>query len=119
MKKLYFAFSILALSGCATTPSDFSPDLQKQAAVMQALSKDEKPSFEYSIIKQVSSNSCDSKTAARFAGDTDEAVLLLKLETAKIGGNAVVNYSCRTMPVDLVSNCWASKRCEGDAVLKK
>ncbi len=45
-----------------------------------------------------------------------KAKLLLRLEAAMTGAYAVTDYKCWTSAIDMTGNCWASKRCEGDAV---
>jgi len=114
-------FNLLTLSsifllGCANTPNEFSTEHHNASKSIQLVRKGETPDFKFNQIKKVSSNSCDSKTAARVVGDESEALLVLKLETAKLGGDAIINYSCWTSPVDLINNCWVAKKCEGDAV---
>lgn len=103
-----------AVAGCAATPTDFSGHEKALAGDVIAYAQGvEAPA--HSVLGRVHSNSCDSGTMARYAGSEDEAILLLKLETVRLGGDMVVGYSCATKGVDLVSNCWASKRCEGHA----
>lgn len=109
--------SSIFLFGCANTPNDFAPKYHKASKSIKLVAKGEKPNFKFKKIKSVASNSCDSKTVARVIGDKEEAILVLKLETAKLGGNAVINYSCSTLPIDLINNCWVSRKCEGDAVI--
>jgi len=115
MKKAITLIALAALAGCATTPSDFSEAYRKAAENIAAYPSGAESVPAHQVIGPVTSNSCDSSTLARYAGDTSEAIYLLKLETAKLGGNVVVGYTCRTKGVDWVSNCWASKRCEGAA----
>ncbi len=115
---LRFIFALIGsavLAGCAATPADFPAEAHEAAQSMPAYPEGAKETPPHTVIGMVSSNSCNSSTAARFAGSQDEAIYLLKLESAQAGGNAVVGYRCSTVPVDLVSNCWASKRCKGVA----
>lgn len=107
--------ALVGLAGCASAPSDFAEEYHLAAEKMVAYQAGVESVPAHAVLAPVSSNSCDSTTFARYAGDTNEAIYLLKLETAKLGGDAVVDYSCRTKGVDWVSNCWASKRCEGRA----
>lgn len=107
-----------SLVGCANTPNDFSTEHHNASKSIQLVKKGETPDFKFIQIQKVSSNSCDSETAARVFGDENEALLVLKLETVKVGGDAIVNYSCWTSPLDLINNCWVAKKCEGNAVYK-
>lgn len=104
----------VVLVGCATTPEDFSSHEKSLAAKASAYAAGIMAPA-HSVIGPVESNSCDSGTTARYAGSETEAIQLLKLEAVRMGGDMVVGYTCSTMGVDLVSNCWASKRCKGNA----
>lgn len=100
------------LCGCAATPADFTDFEKAQASKVQLYELGENAPAHQSL-GTVKSNSCDSKTTARYAGSLEEAMLLLKLETVRRGGDIVVGYSCAIQAVDFGSNCWASQRCEG------
>lgn len=105
-----------AIVGCATTPSDYDDKYHTKAKTIILYESSEKPKVHFKFVKFVQSNSCDSKTFARFAGNWNEAKLLLRLEAAMVGADAVTEYKCWTNVIDITSNCWASKRCEGNAV---
>lgn len=102
------------LGGCASTPNDFT-DFEKAQASKVTLYGLGENAPAHKALGKVESNSCDSKTMARYAGSREEAEFVLKLETVRRGGDMVIGYSCGTRAVDLVSNCWASQRCEGMA----
>ena len=114
MKGIVALFMLATLFGCASTPSDFTDYEKQQAATVRLYSAGESAPAHQALGK-VESNSCDSNSVTRYAGSVEEAELLLRLEAVRRGGNMVVAYSCATKAVDLVSNCWASKRCEGIA----
>lgn len=114
MRRIFAASVLIVLGGCAATPADFTSFEKSQAESIKAYAVGE-VTPQHTTLGKVQSNSCDSKTTARYAGDLDEAILLLKLEAVRAGGTMVVNYSCATKGVDWASNCWASQRCEGMA----
>lgn len=116
VKRVSALLFTLLLSACAKTPSDFAQKYHTASKNIQMIPKGEKIDFYFKPIKKISSSSCDSKTAARVLGDEQEAILVLKLEAAKLQADAVIEYSCYTMPIDLISNCWAAKKCSGSAV---
>lgn len=116
MKNLVILFSLVVLGGCAATPKDFDQKYHVIAENIEMYEQGQTPKKEYEVVKFVRSNSCGSKSVTRFSGDWEEAKLLLRLEAATVGADAVADYKCWTNPVDMVSNCWASKRCEGNAV---
>jgi hypothetical protein len=113
MKWIALAASAL-LCGCAATPNDFT-DFEKIQASKVNLYELGENAPAHKALGKVESNSCDSKTTARYAGSREEAELVLKLEAVRRGGDMVIGYSCSTKAVDWVSNCWASQRCEGMA----
>ena len=116
MKGVFVFLSSLVIAACATTPSDYDEGTHEMAANIEMFEQGQPLEREYEVLGFVRSNSCGSKTASRFTGDWDEAKLLLRLEAALLEADAIVEYKCWTNPVDMVSNCWASKRCEGNAV---
>lgn len=107
---------IISLTGCAATPSNYAAKYHTKAESIALYESNEKPKGNFEFIKFIQSNSCDSKTFGRFAGNWDEAKLLLRLEAAMVNADAITDYKCWTNAVDMVSNCWASKRCEGNAI---
>ncbi|QHF02450.1 hypothetical protein N015_08515 [Pseudomonas asturiensis] len=111
MKWIALTAAVL-LSGCAATPADFTEHEQVEASKIRLYALGENAPAHKSLGK-IESNSCDSGTTARYAGSRDEALLLLKLEAVRRGGDIVVGYSCATKAVDWTSNCWASQRCDG------
>ena len=104
------------LVGCAATPDDFQQKYHLQAKHIKMYEAGSAPERDFTVIQFIRSNSCGSKSSSRFTGDWQEAKLLLRLEAATVGADAIVDYKCWTNPMDMVSNCWASKRCEGNAV---
>lgn len=106
------------LGGCASTPDDYS-DHEHQLASRATVYAAGAETPAHSVLGSVESNSCDSETMARYAGSEAEAIQLLKLEAVRLGGDMVVSYTCSTRAVDLVSNCWASKRCSGQAARRQ
>jgi hypothetical protein len=116
MKIYLLALTTLLLTACQTVPKDYAPELHEKAKNIVLHAPTDRPQQPYTVVKFVRSNSCNSKSGNRIVGDLDEAKLLLQLEAAKSGADAVVDYKCWTNAVDMVSNCWASKRCEGNAV---
>ena len=116
MKYFLGILEVIFLGGCASTPKDYEPKYHEMSKTIEMFEQGSPPEKAHEILKFVRSNSCGSKTVSRYTGDWDEAKLLLRLEAAKVNADAIVNYKCWTNPMDMVSNCWASKRCEGNAV---
>ncbi|MFC3607299.1 hypothetical protein [Stutzerimonas tarimensis] len=114
MKVACIALAALILAGCAASPTDFSEHETQLAAKVRAYPASAVAPGN-TVIGPVRSVTCDSGSFSRFPGTEGEGVWLLKLETARLGGNAVVQYSCRTRGFDPASGCRESKRCEGKA----
>lgn len=116
MIKIIAILGCLVFAGCATIPSDYDAKFHEKAKNIHLYEPEKGPDRKFEVVKLVKSNSCGSKSAARFGGNLEEATLLLRLEAATVDADAVVDYKCWTQAVDMVSNCWASKRCEGKAI---
>ena len=116
MKKIALLLIPVFIVGCASTPNDFNQEYHERAKNIPLISDSETVVESHSVLGVVKSNSCNEKSLNRVVGDVTEAQLLLKLEAAMLGADAVVGYKCWTSPLDLVNNCWASKKCEGTAI---
>lgn len=114
MKTIIIAAAVIILAGCAATPADFSERETALAAKVRAYPSSSVPPGN-TVIASVSSVTCDSGSLQRYPNTDGEGVWLLKLQTARLGGNAVVGYSCRTRAFDPASGCTPSKRCDGKA----
>ncbi len=114
MKTCLCLIVLAALAGCAATPADFTEQEAAQAARVRAY-----PASAFApphtVIAPISSRTCDAGSLRRYANTQGEALWLLKLETARRGGNAVVGYACDVRAVDPLSRCLQSKRCQGKA----
>jgi hypothetical protein len=107
------------ISGCASTPDDYSPFIHDQSQNVQLYDEGSAPDGDWKILNEVTSNSCNSKTKDHVEGDEQEARQLLSLEAAKINASAVIDVKCWTSKVNLKSNCWSAIKCKGLAVEKK
>ncbi|MCH9696923.1 MAG: hypothetical protein K0U68_02360 [Gammaproteobacteria bacterium] len=110
---------IALMSGCASTPDDYSPYIHQQSSKIQLYDEGHAPVGDWKIIGDVTSNSCNSKTKDHDEGDEQEARQLLSLEAAKINAEAVIDVKCWTSKVNLKSNCWSAIKCKGLAVNSK
>ncbi len=125
MKNTYYLKVILVItgttliSGCASTPDDYSPFIHEQSENVQLYNEGNAPDGDWKILGEVTSNSCNSKTKDHKQGDELEARQLLSLEAAKINAEAVIDVKCWTSKVNLKSNCWSAIKCKGLAVEKK
>jgi hypothetical protein len=111
--------SIALISGCASTPDDYSPFIHDQAQSVDLFDEGNAPDGDWKILNEVTANSCNSKTEDHKEGDEAEARQLLSLEAAKINASAVIDVKCWSSKVNLKSNCWSAVKCKGLAVEKK
>ncbi len=120
---LYNSFLAIAaitlITGCASTPDDFSPYIHDQSKKVQLYDEGKAPDGDFKILSEVTSNSCNSKTQDHKEGDENEARQILSLEAAKINATAVIDVKCWTSKVNLKSNCWSAIKCKGLAVERK
>ncbi|MBB3103204.1 hypothetical protein [Azomonas macrocytogenes] len=114
MKHFYIGMATLALLGCAATTANFYPHEIKEAESVKAYPASVTPP-RHTVIRDIESNSCDSKAAIRYPHTKGESLWLLKLRAVRLGGDAVVEYSCHRENYDLISRCMESMRCEGKA----
>lgn len=119
IKYILTVTGIALVSGCASTPDDYSPYIHDQSQNVQLYDEGNAPDGDYKIINEVTSNSCNSKTKDQKEGDEEEARQLLGLEAAKMNASAVIDVKCWTSKVNLKSNCWSAIKCKGLAVEKK
>ncbi len=117
MMRAFHLLPIALLAGCAATPEQFTEDEVARAAKVKAYSASSIAPV-HEVIGPVRSNSCDSGSFERFHGTQGEAIWLLKLQAARLGGDLVVDYRCRTRTLDPISRCLESKRCEGQAAVR-
>ncbi len=119
LRALWATTSVALISGCASTPDDYSPYIHDQSKNVQLYNEGSAPDGDWKILNEVTSNSCNSKTKDHKEGDELEARQLLGLEAAKINATAVIDVKCWTSKVNLKSNCWSAIKCKGLAVEKK
>lgn len=119
LRILWATTSVALISGCASTPDDYSPYIHDQSKNVQLYNEGSAPDGDWKILNEVTSNSCNSKTKDHKEGDELEARQLLGLEAAKINATAVIDVKCWTSKVNLKSNCWSAIKCKGLAVEKK
>jgi hypothetical protein len=117
-KNLLFASAgvllFLIVAGCASTAIEKNPELRRAAANVQILDQQQAKGALYTMLGEVEGISC-----ARQAGSTPSpynARENLKVNAAKMGGNAVINVACQEGGVSSSHNCWRTITCRGDAV---
>ncbi|MDB5744933.1 MAG: hypothetical protein JWR68_3248 [Polaromonas sp.] len=102
------------LAGCIAGPPQLNYEQYKKAGDMKIFKVGTTPEMEFKLISEVDAADCSGPGGSRLYGDEGKALDILKMKTAAMGGDAIVNVSCAAAP--FVNNCWAAKKCEGTAV---
>ena len=117
-KKLLFASAgvllLLMVAGCASTAIENNPELRRAAANVQILDQQPPSTAQFTLLGEVEGVSCARQAGA--SPSLDNAKENLKVNTAKKGGNAVINVACQEGGVSWSHNCWRTVTCRGDAV---
>ncbi len=117
MQKLVVLLSSLILFSCVSGAPKLTNEQQQKLGNLEILKEEEKPTFEYTAIKEITGADCSGAPyGGRIWGDAEKAIDVLKAKAVKIEADAVINTSCG--PAPLINNCWVAKQCSGTAVKK-
>ena len=109
--------SCAALVGCVFTAPEPTPapeltEAQKERVEFVGIYETgDTPGQKYSVIGPVEAADC-SGSPGRPHGAEAKAMDILKRKTVALGGDAVVEVSCESVPL----NCPAARKCAGNAV---
>jgi len=106
--KLVLVGSLVVVVGCG---GGISPEERRAAAAIKLIEGAPPPEFE--IIKEVEGLSCAVQSGS--SPDMNAAREEMKVEAARVGGNAIASVVCQEGGVLWSSNCWKHIRCVGDA----
>lgn len=115
--KPYFAFAallVIAIAGCATSPSVTDPATRRQISAVTIVEPGQKPEHEYTILNEVVGYSCGRQMGS--SPSVEEAKEAMRVEAGKLAADAVVNVACEATGVSMKKNCWKTIECRGDAV---
>ncbi len=105
----------LAVCACVSGAPTLTPEQEKEVEKMAVYKPGEVPSEKYQAIGPVTAADCSgAPLGGRVWGDSEKAVDTLKRKAVVMSADAVLNVSCSTAP--LLNNCWAARKCSGDAV---
>lgn len=116
MKNLLVAALIVAVTGCVSGAPRLTPEQRANLSSIEVYKTNTPPTFEYSVLSNLSAADCSGPGGTRLYGDEGKAMDILLAKAASINADAIVNVSCGAAP--LVNNCWAAKKCDGQAVSK-
>ncbi len=106
---------ILLLTACISGAPDLTDQQQVKQGNIIVLRQGEILSREYKVISQVSAADCSGAPyGGRVWGEAEKAIETLKAKAAFINADAIINVSCSAVP--MLNNCWAAKKCSGEAI---
>lgn len=114
MKILSTLILSTALVGCVSGRPELTVEQLRRVDEMKVFKIGTTPEREFKVISAVEAADCSGLGGSRLYGDEGNAIDILKMKAAAIGGDAVVDVSCGSAP--FVNNCWAAKKCDGKAV---
>ena len=114
MKILPVLFLAIALAGCVSGPPKLTDKQLTKVSDIKIFKNGTSPEKEFKVIAAVEAADCSGPGGTRLYGDEGKAIDILKMKTAALDGDAVVDVSCGNAP--FVNNCWAAKKCDGKAV---
>lgn len=117
MKLLTALISTAALVGCVSGAPYLTSEQYRQAGKIEVYKVGTTPNKEFKAVAAVEAADCSGPGGTRLYGDEGKAIDTLKMKVVAIGGDALVNVSCQSVP--LLNNCWAAKKCDGNAVIWK
>jgi uncharacterized protein YbjQ (UPF0145 family) len=108
---------LLLVSGCASNPSitSLSPEQRALLNTIQVFNGGvDRP---YKILGSVKGLSCHRNAWKKKLITEEEAMEGVRLNSALLGADAVINTECQVKSgTDWVNNCWSSIVCVGDAI---
>lgn len=114
MKFVVIYIVLFLLVGCVSGAPKLTAEQQQNLSTIEVFKTGSKPDLEYSIVSTISAADCSGPGGSRLYGDEGKAMDILLIKAAALGADAITNVSCGAAP--LVNNCWAAKKCDGDAV---
>ena len=103
------------LIACVSGAPDLTDQQQVKQANMVVLKQGESLKKAYKVIAPISAADCSGAPyGGRVWGDAEKAIETLKAKAAFINADAIMNVSCSVAP--LINNCWAAKKCSGEAI---
>ncbi len=105
--------SCAALIACISGAPQLTEAQNERVPYVGIYKAGETPGQKYSVIGAVESADC-SGSPGRLHGTDEKALEILQRKTVALGGDAVVDVSCGGVP--LLNNCWAARKCTGNAV---
>ena len=113
MRTLPAALLTIFLGGCVSGPPELTVEQLRKIGDLEIFRTGTAPKKEFKIIADIEAADC-SGPVTRLYGDEGKAIDTLKMKAIEIGGDAIVDVSCKSVP--FVNNCWAAKKCNGKAV---
>jgi hypothetical protein len=117
MKRNYvsIAMAVFALDGCVSGAPRLAPEQEGRLATLAVYQPGQAPNREYKLVREISATDCSgAPLGGRVLGNAEKAIETLKQKAAAVNTDAIVNESCAAIP--FVNNCWAAKKCTGQAV---
>lgn len=114
MKIRLMLFSAAFLSGCVSAPPSLTSEQTAKARNMKVFKTGTRPDRKFNVVTTVEAADCSGPGGTRLYGDDGLAIDALKMKAVAAGADAVSDVSCSSVP--LMNNCWAAKKCQGDAI---
>jgi hypothetical protein len=114
MKFLLLGIFTATLVGCVSGAPKLTQQQADKLESIKVYKKGESPNKEYTVIDSVSGADCSGPGGTRLYGQEGKAIDVLLKKSASLNADALVNVSCGSAP--FVNNCWAAKKCSGEAV---
>jgi uncharacterized protein YbjQ (UPF0145 family) len=111
----------LGVAGCGpfipvTKLNEVPPETMRDALNVRIVSAGSATPKVTAYLGQVQGNSCKNM-ATDPPPTTNDALLRMRIEAARLGANVVMDAACNTTGTDTWgTNCWASVSCKGIAV---
>ena len=109
--------ALLVISGCTSTPeaTGYMGNQRKGLEEIQVLTG--APDRPFDALGPVSGVLCNRNGLAMSADAVLKEAKELRIEANKLGADAVIDVTCqKTGGTSILSNCWATYRCSGQAV---
>ncbi len=114
MKFIIFISVSIFLVGCISGAPVLTQEQYAKLSKIKVYKKGDKIEERYSTIKEISAADCSGPGGTRLYGKNGKAMDILLRKAGSLNADALVNVRCGVAP--LVNNCWAAKKCSGEAV---
>jgi hypothetical protein len=114
MKFVVICSVMFLLVGCVSGAPKLTAEQQQNLSKIEVFKTGSKPNSEFIVVGPISAADCSGPGGSRLYGDEGKAMDILLAKAAALGADAITNVSCGAAP--LVNNCWAAKKCDGNAV---